>query len=215
METLELSLMEPSKLCNNSKTHASDVCEKEMYKGVKLVDGWILVDSTNDKDGKNLKTVQNWRCRDRDDCLHDLKQLKDDLIESMNERFQNSVTELQHILVSLDIDKIVGHLCGKRGKNGIISIDENALEQLGSEEFRRLFGYVCSQKHVEQLTESAELMLQPGLGHVVHRRLKVALKDYIWNLKYQKDIAEWFQVLNANGKVVSGLPTAENTELSR
>lgn len=207
METLDLSLMAPSKLCHHLKTHASDVCDKEMFKGVKLVDGWILVDSSNDKDGKNLKTVQNWRCRDQDDCLHDLKKLKGDLIESMTERFQNSVTELQHILVSVDIDKIVENLCGKRGQKGIISIDENALEQFGSEDFRRFFAYVCSQKHVKQLTENEELMLQPGLSHVIHRRLKVALKDYVWNPKYQKDIAEWFQVLNvASGKVVFGLP---------
>lgn len=94
METLDLSMVEPSKFCHNLKTHVRDVCEKEIYKEVKLVDGWILVDSTNDKDGNNLKTVQNWRCREQHDCLHDLNKLKDDLIESINEGFKNSVTEL-------------------------------------------------------------------------------------------------------------------------
>ena len=159
-----------------------------------------------------MQTIQNWRCREQDDCLHDLKKFKEGLVESVNERFHSSVTELEHILVSIDIDKIIEHLCGKRSKHGIISIDKNALEQFGSEDFREFFAYVCSQKHVEQLTENEDLMLQAGLSHVIHWRLKVALKDYIWNPKYQKDIAEWFNVLDVtSGTVFSWLLDALGT----
>ena len=84
---------------------------KGKYKGVKLVPGWLLVGTETDE---NKETIYRWIVRDQKDCENDLKQLAVDLAESLNSRYEQSVTQMQEYLTSLDLDSLVLHLCGER-----------------------------------------------------------------------------------------------------
>lgn len=58
--------------------------------------------------------VYKWEARDQRDCEKDLKQLAVDLVEALQSRYEQSVTQLQEYLTSLDLDCLVQHLCGQR-----------------------------------------------------------------------------------------------------
>jgi hypothetical protein len=85
------------------------------------------------------------------------------------------------------------------------------LEEYGKEEFSKFFSHVCTMPHVKKLIHNEEILTDAKLSHVVHRRLKVALKDVIWRPKFQAVMWQWFSVLNeATGKVMASLDTYSN-----
>jgi hypothetical protein len=75
-----------------------------------------------------------------------------------------------------------------RSATGNVKIDEAKLEEYGMEKF-------C-------LSCEAGLIFNPKLSHVMHRRLKTALKDFIWLQQFRDVMSQWFSVVNAaTGKI--------------
>lgn len=60
--------------------------------------------------------------------------------------------------------------------------------------------------HVQCLFCEDDLIFNPKLSHVVHRRLKIALKDFLWLKKFQALMIQWFLIVDAaTGKITSSL----------
>ena len=198
MELMDPSLSQPSGLERNLKMYGNEVQQSKSFKGEQLVDGWLLTDTEKEDQGSEVRTVQNWVCREIDDCIDDLNTLKGDIIESMDIRFDDATSYLQSALVSLDLDTLFNLLCGKRSENGKVEIDEAALELFGVDKFREFYRFVCSQNHVRKLQESDDLLLNHALSHVVHRKLKMAMKEFLWQPQYNGIISEWFVILKSD-----------------
>ena len=64
--------------------------------------------------------------------------------------------------------------------------------------------------HVQSLSCEDDLTFNPKLSHVVHRRLKTALKDFLWLKKFQALMIGWFLVVDAaTGKITSSLDSCK------
>ena len=73
------------------------------------------------------------------------------------------------------------------------------------EKFSNFFDHVCKMPHVQRMSEDG-LIFNPKLSHVVHRRLKTALKDFIWLQQFRDVMSRWFSVVNAaTGKITGSL----------
>eukprot|EP00112_Aurelia_sp_Birch-Aquarium-sp1_P015931 Seg357.1 transcript_id=Seg357.1/GoldUCD/mRNA.D3Y31 product="hypothetical protein" protein_id=Seg357.1/GoldUCD/D3Y31 len=103
-------------------------------------------------------------------------------------------------LTCLDIEVIISLLCGER-RNGKPAIDEIKLEEYGRDGFKEFVTYVCSQEHVKTAIDDGLLDIHPGLAHVLHRKLKQAMKMMLWE---RKDImGRWFLMAKKGGKCLS------------
>jgi hypothetical protein len=85
----------------------------------------------------------------------------------------------------MDLEEIFtllcGLLCGQR-QRGKPVINEVQLEQFGNEDFKKFVAHVCNLKHVQSTIADGRLEMEPGLSHVIYRKIKQALK-YLF-LKY-------------------------------
>eukprot|EP00794_Sanderia_malayensis_P018386 gene18386-20236_t len=157
-----------------------DVGVQMQYKGVQLVQGWLVTGQKND--GKGGPPIDEWTARDIEDCEVNLQSLVSDLLTSLKTRLLE-VTPLQKTLIAMDIDSIVSLVPGRRNEKGIVKIHEAALEKFGDVEFEKFYKYICSQKHIVKLADSKDIITEPALSHAAHRKLKNVLKDIIWNPK--------------------------------
>lgn len=71
---------------------------------------------------------------------------------------------------------------------------EGGLQEYGHDEFKQFFTYVCSLEHVKLLDiENEQVDFHPTLSGVVHRRLKQALKIFVWGNK-NDCLSAWFDI---------------------
>jgi hypothetical protein len=100
--------------------------------------------------------------------------------------------------------------CFYRSATGVVKIDEAKLEEYGKEGFSHFFGHVCKMSHVQSLSCEDDEIFNPKLSHVVHRRLKTALKDFLWLKKFQALMIRWFLVVDAaTGKITGSLDSCK------
>eukprot|EP00794_Sanderia_malayensis_P013290 gene13289-biopygen10600 len=174
-------ILQPSIHMKTLKENIGGILEREMFKGQKLVCGWLIVEKT--------KTKDQWEARDLTDCDEDLKQFAVDMLDSLQARYTNCVEEMCHHLTALDIERIFGFLCGTR-KKGKPTISEGELEEYGAHGFRMFVKYICTLEHIKEAIEAGEIDIDYKLSHVLHRRFKQALKHFLWE---KKDvIIHWF-----------------------
>eukprot|EP00794_Sanderia_malayensis_P004346 gene4346-4925_t len=166
----------PKKMQSLSENH-EDI-KNMQYKGTPLVQGWLV--TGQQRAAENDPPNDVWTAREIHDCEQDLRCLASDLLTSFKIRIQE-VNQLQKVMLCMDLDSIVKLVVGERNKNGFVKINEGALESYGAEEFRLYYQHICSQRHIRELAELKDLMLDPSLSHVVHRALKNFLKDLFWN----------------------------------
>ena len=110
-----------------------------VYKNTDLVDGWLLVSTETKNVGlKETEVVENWRVRDPSDVEDDAKVFLGDLLSSCEARMDKGSEPIMDILTCLDIDSIVGLLCGERLESGKIRLQygEGALELYGLKNFK-------------------------------------------------------------------------------
>ena len=62
--------------------------------------------------------------------------------------------------------------------------------------FIGFFAHVTAQKHIR----AEDLIINPHLSHVVHRKLKSFLKDLIWHPDYGNVLAKCLHVMKENGE---------------
>ena len=196
METFTLSNLPNSmeKLSSN----VNDV-RKGLFKQTKLVQGWLVVDSGS---GPRESQLLTWKARELKDCEEDLKTFLTDLKSSFKSRFQQCISPMQNDLTSLDLDSIVSLQVGSRSANGIVRIDEAALECFKTEEFRRVFQFICSLPHVQRLALKEDVTFAPALSSAVYRKLKMTIKELVWNPKYIDVFAKFVKVVKSANNVV-------------
>eukprot|EP00112_Aurelia_sp_Birch-Aquarium-sp1_P025226 Seg8290.1 transcript_id=Seg8290.1/GoldUCD/mRNA.D3Y31 product="hypothetical protein" protein_id=Seg8290.1/GoldUCD/D3Y31 len=175
-------------------SHATDI-KNMVYKGTSLVPGWMVVGQAEGEDGE---PVMEWVARELNDCEEDLQKLATDLLSSIKSRMAK-VSDMQHKLVCMDLDQLVGCITGERNRQSVVKIDEAKLEHFAQEEFKEFYEYVCTQDHVQKLAEQRELNLEPALSHVIHRKLKEALKMLIWDPNFIDTLAKCLNVIKKDG----------------
>ena len=126
-----------------------------------------------------IRILMAWMARELSDCEEDLQKLATDLLSSIKSRLAK-VSGIQHKLVCMDLDQLVGCMAGECNKQSVVRIDEAKLKHFAKEKFKDFYEYVCTQNHVQKLAELKELNLEPALAHVIHRKLKETLKMLIW-----------------------------------
>ncbi len=131
------------------------------YNGIQLVQGWLVTGQERVNEDDPPHDV--WKAREIEDCEQDLRCLATDLLASIKIRI-NEVSERQRLIVCMDFDSIVKLVVGERNQNGLVKINEGALESFGTEEFRLFYHHVCSQRHIRELAELKDLMLDPSLS---------------------------------------------------
>ncbi|MCP4801188.1 MAG: hypothetical protein GY893_14695 [bacterium] len=183
----------------NLTAHITDI-KNMTYKGTQLVQGWLMEGQSKGGEEEE-EPVIDWTARELEDCEGDLQLLARDLLNSLKARLAN-VSRMQKKLTSMDLDSIIGHVTGKRNASGCVKIDEAALEHYGHDEFKEFFAYVCSQDHVQTLATSKDVILDPSLSHVIHRKLKVVLKELVWHPKYIDLLVDCLKVVREDGTTV-------------
>ena len=123
------------------------------------------------------------------------------------------LSDVQKKLACLDIESIIGWLVGDRNIHGIVKIDEELLETFGLEEFKEFYEYVCGQDHIKDFAESNDILLDPSVSHVVYRRLKSTLKEFIWNPKMIEIFARCIHTVTKDGQVIP-LDQSKNLEMA-
>lgn len=151
--------------------------------------------------GGEEEPVIDCTARELQDCEEDLQLLAGDLLNSLKSRLAY-VSRMQKILISMDLDSIIGHVTGKRNASGCIKIDEAALEHYCHDEFKEFFAYVCSEDHVQNLATSKDIIIDPSLSHVIHRKLKVVLKELVWHPKHINLLVDCLKVVREDGTTI-------------
>ena len=170
-----------------------------VYKNTNLVDGWLLVSTETKNVGhKETEVVENWRVRDPSDVEDDVKVFLADLLSSFEGRMDKCSKPIMDILTCLDIDSIVGLLCGERLESGKVRLQygEGALELYGLKNFEKFFQYVCSLPLIKRLYESREdeeLLFDPALAATVFRKFKMALRRFLWK-EDSDQLLDWFNL---------------------
>ena len=206
--TKEVEAMEKFTLSNLASSmeklssNVSDV-RKSLFKQTKLVQGWLIVDSGS---GPRESQLLTWKARELKDCEEDLKTFLTDLKSSFKSRFQQFFSPMQNDLTSLDLDSIVSLQVGSRSaNNGIVRIDEAGLECFKTEEFQRVFQFICSLRHVQRLALKEDVTFVPALSSVVYRKLKTTIKELVWNPNYIDVLAKFVRVVKSTNNIVNSI----------
>ena len=85
-------------------------------------------------------------------------------------------------LLCLDFETIITLLCESRQRGKPI-LNEVRLEEFGKNGSKRFIEYVCRQDHIQSTIKDGVLALEPGLSHVLHRKLKQTVKQTIFENK--------------------------------
>ena len=155
-----------------------------LYKGTKLVPGWLVTSSERRVVDNEVETFDHWRVRDVCDVESDLKDFMGDLKFSFESRVDISSVEMLRILTCVDLDSLFALLCGERLESGKLK-------------FQKLFDYVYSLEHVQALAtdfcdeNNDELLFDPAFGNTVHHKMKQALKRALW-IEDGRYLQSWF-----------------------
>ncbi len=147
-----------------------DIVMKREFKGQKLVEGLELILQDDE--------VNNWVARDIQDCKEDFLIFVEDITQSIQKRYESCVSDMCSSLQCLDLEQIVT-LCSDYRKNGKPIIEEVELEEYGRVGFHNFIEFVCAQDQIRAAIEDGMLEIDPGLSHVLHRKLKQVLKEFL------------------------------------
>ncbi|CAB3976872.1 Hypothetical predicted protein [Paramuricea clavata] len=80
-------------------------------------------------------------------------------------------------------------------------INEGDLEEYGTEGFKAFISHICSITRVKLAIEDGAIDIDPRLSHIVHRKLKQALKDILW--QDRETMINWFDYVPSeiSGKI--------------
>ena len=167
------------------------------FKGIELQEGWIVRTETvsetsaHGESGKKGRQMRiEWVARDMPDCLSELAELCDTVVDKIGSRYSATTSEVATVLGNcLDVSDILALLEGR----GLSAQQRARIEQHGCKDFERFFAYVLSLPHVRRLHETDEsLDLHHGLSNVVFRRFKNVIVQVVWqNLGDCRNV--WFR----------------------
>ncbi|CAB4020645.1 Hypothetical predicted protein [Paramuricea clavata] len=203
---LEEVIIDPSESMLILKNHVDEIM-KRSFKGQKLVQGWKLVSQD--------ETNCYWEARDIRDCQSNFEVFVKDTVESLSRRYDICVSIMCEMLTCLHLESIITLLCGKK-PDGKPCINEGDLEEYGTEGFKAFISHICSITHVKLAIEDGAIDLDPRLSHIVHRKLKQALKVILW--QDRETMINWFDYvpseISAKIKPLSSVISKDSGNLS-
>lgn len=179
-----VSIEKPPESMKILKANIKDIVEERKFKDQRLVTGWLLESRNEEHD--------DWVARELRDCEADLRQFVVDIIHSLQSRYTDCVPDMCKYLTAIDLESLFSLLVGER-RNGKPLISEAKLEEFGTDFFKKIVEYARSQEHVAAAIEEGLVEIDSRLSHVIHRKLKQALKDVLWNKK--QTVVNWFSVV--------------------
>ena len=73
------------------------------------------------------------------------------------------------------------------------------LENHGSEEFERVFAFICSLKHVQLFSASEDVSFVAALSHVINRKIKTSMKELVWQPQHVDVLGKFAKVVDSKG----------------
>lgn len=153
------------------------------FKGVKLLEGWLVVkDANRDEAGNNVFT---WRLREDDDVKQDRQRLAEDLCAALDRRVESVTGEFLSVLEAFDAGNLVHLHCGTETEGGVkYVVSEGEYEAYGVEESKIILSVMSQMKHVE----TSGINFDPRMAYSYMSRIKNAIRVGIWERK----CPEWF-----------------------
>ena len=108
----------------------------------------------------------------------DLNLLGSDLVNSLRSCLAN-FSRMQKEFTPMGFDSIIVHMKGNRKATCPVKVDDTALEHYGHDECKEFFAYEFIQDHMQTLSTAKYIVLEPSLSDVIHRKLKVVLKELV------------------------------------
>ena len=118
------------------------------FKGVKLLEGWLVVkDANKDESGNSLFT---WKLREDDDVKQDQRRLAEDLCKALEKRVESVTKEFLSDLEVFDAGRLVQIHCGTKTDCGVTYVvSEGEYEAYGVEESKVVLSITSQMKHLE------------------------------------------------------------------
>lgn len=170
-----------------------------------MVNGWEKVDQDEEND--------NWVATEEADCQRNYEHFVHDLIESMDARYNTCVSTLCWLLKCMDLEEIFTLLADSFKEESLL------LMKFKQSNLEMMFQEVCGTHRQTQtcpiLPDSniadGRLEMEPGLSHVIYRKMKQALKNLLWE---KKDVMlKWF-LLTTKRKSLTCLATEVTSNAS-
>ena len=157
------------------------------YGNSELVLGWFVTE-----EGEDGMPV-DWEAREPDNRLSDLRDLAEEIIGELQQRFENSYAELNKTLHKcLDFGNLFTALCGTR-VDGKIPVDNRMFSGHGAAEFRRCVTFVSQMPHVRK----RNMELGGELSAMVFWRLKKVLIEVVWGEMFHSHFWNFFKKISS------------------
>ena len=174
-------------VCLRLHQRTEELREKR-YGRSELEIGWFVIGG-----GKDQMPV-NWSARELDDCVDDLTKLARDVIGELDERYENSFSDLNKLLSKcFDFASIFTGLCGTRLEDKA-PVDNRKFSEIGALEFRQCVNYASQLPHVQ----NKNLELGSELCSTVFWHFKKVLIEIVWGTKFPELFSRFFKKIMAS-----------------
>ncbi len=199
--------------------------EEGSFKGVDLLEGWIITDEVVEVTGTKKTKTYTWTARSPQDCLTDMTKFIDVLTTDLLEKYKAVVPDKVKEMSIFDIENAVKMLAEYSIANEHLDVsieDRVAWETYGAVEFKRFYKTVCNLPQVQCLAkEQPQLNLLPHDHELIFRKYKGVLQEVIWGQKYDlaknifRDISNSSIRELENSRVVKLLPIDDEFSLKQ
>ena len=184
---MESFVAEVSNVCPRLHQRIEELQEKR-YGRSELELGWFVVGGGEDQ------VPVNWSARELEDCIDDVKKLARDVIDELDERYENSFSDLNKLLSKcFDFASLFTGLCGTRLEDKAL-VDNRKFSELGAAEFRQCMNYASQLPHVQ----NKNLELGSELSSTVFWRFKKVLIEIVWGAKFPELFCHFFKKIMAS-----------------
>ena len=192
----------------------------KVFKGIPLLSGWMVTHEHHEMEQCESKRKKKngfiqWEERFPIDCMNDLAIFCDTIINRMDLRYDQSVTEAAHILGNcLHVPDILSCIQGETERFTVVQ--HAALNAYGKQISKRFYKYFCSLRHIHQLSlEEPELNLDHTFSESVHQSYKDLIFNVVWN-DFSGCRLMWFppvKGLHGSGKLKGFQISTETSEI--
>lgn len=163
------------------KEHIEDL-NKLVYKGVKLEPGYLVVATTSEpqpQDGKKRGPVNKtytWSARDLNECEKDAQTFLEDLIKSVEARYQSAINNVCHSLYRcIDFHGLISCIVSTESNTGK-PYNQVKLVKHGMKDFEAFVAHVNTLPHIK---EDATLCFDPVMTNTFYSNIKSALASLV------------------------------------
>ena len=164
--------------------HLDDIRDLR-YGRCNLEQGWLVTG-----DGRNGKPIE-WKAREPDDCLKDLKSLAESMIEELDKRFENCFPALNSLLHEcLDFRLLFQELCGTR-HGSKHPVNKAKYAAYGANAYNKCVDFVSCFPHIKE----NNMEFGPGLSLNSYWQLKSTIMEVVWGTMYKTHFSQFFKLI--------------------